>query len=382
VDLTSQFHPGVINLETGDQKGGYQEMKNLIRYLLIATILLLALAPTPVLAQDPTPQPENLISGDQLVIGNTFSLRENESLDGNMLILGGIASTAYGSNVSGDIVLVGGTLSIDGNVNGDIVSIGGSVNLGDNAIVNGDLSILGGTLQRSNLAIINGGINQNAPGTFDFNFPGSKNNWWPFNTGRSLVTRVLNAVFQSLAIGILAVLIGLLLPHNIKNIASTIKREPLVSGGIGLLTIVVVPIVLLLLIITILLIPVSVLGFIALSLAVLLGFIAVGFEIGQRMAELVKTSWHPSISAGLGTLLLALVTSSANLIPCVGWILGFVASIIGLGAVITSRVGSEKYADRLIQAVSPATDEIPSPITGQPTEKKSDETHPEPPQAQ
>ena len=237
-------------------------------------------------------------------------------------------------------------------------------------------------MQRSSLAVINGGVNQNTPDGFDFNFPGEGNNWIPFTSGRTLVTKVLSALFQSLAMGVLAVLIGLLLPHNLKNIASTITREPLVSGGVGILAIIVAPIVFMLLLITILLIPVSILGFIALGLALILGFIAVGFEIGQRLAELFKTKWHPSIAAGLGTLLLALVTSVANFIPCIGWLLGFIAGIIGLGAVITSRVGSEKYANQLIRAVIPATGEIPSPIIGQSTDDVSTAPPPEPPQAQ
>lgn len=357
-------------------------MKKLLKYLLVASFLILAFAPSPVLAQEPTPQPENRISGDQLVIGNTFTLRENEVLDGNMLIIGGIASTAVGSRVIGDVLLVGGTLSVDGKVNGNIVSIGGAIILGDEAVVNGDLSLLGGTLQRSNLAVINGGVNQNAPDTLDFNFPQSGKWWNPFNSGRSLLARVLSALFQSLAMGILAVLVGLLLPRNLKNIASIVTREPLVSGGIGILTIIVAPVAFLLLIITILLIPVSFLGFIALSLAILLGYIAVGFEIGQRLAELFKTAWHPSISAGLGTLLLAIVTSFTNLIPCIGWVLGFVAIIIGLGAVITSRVGSEKYANQLIKAVLPTNGSIPSPITGQEPAPQPPDEPGEPPQAQ
>lgn len=357
-------------------------MKKLIKLLLVAAILFLTLAPTPVLAQEPTPQPENRIRGDQLVIGNTFSLRENEVLEGNILVIGGIASTAVGSRIEGDVMLVGGTLSVDGKVNGNIVSIGGAINLNDEAVVNGDLSLLGGTLQRSNLAVINGGVNQNAPDAFDFDFPETGKWWNPFNSGRSLLARVLSALFQSLAMGILAVLVGLLLPHNIKNIAATVTREPLVSGGIGLLTIIVAPIAFLLLIITILLIPVSFLGFIALSLAVLLGYIAVGFEIGQRLAGLFKTTWHPSISAGLGSLLLALVTSFTNLIPCIGWVLGFVATVVGLGAVITSRVGSEKYVNQLIKAVMPSTGGIPSPITGQEPADESPDQPTEPPQAQ
>lgn len=350
-------------------------MKKLLKYLLVASLLFLTIAPTPAMAQDPTPPPSNRISGDQVVIGNTYTLRENEVLDGNMLVIGGTASTAESSTINGDLLLVGGTLTIDGTVNGEIVSIGGVVNLGDSAVINGDLSQLGGSLQRSSAAIINGSVNQNVPNDFVFDFPLSGGRWFPFESGQSPLSRVLNALFRSLAMAILAVLIGLLLPHNIKNIAAAITREPLVSGGIGILTIIVAPIMLMLLIITILLIPITVLGFIALSLAIMLGLIAVGYEIGQRLAVLFKTTWHPSVSAGIGTLALTLVTGIANFIPCIGWVLGFVAAVFGLGAVIISRVGSEKYAKKLIQSVVPSSVDVPSPITG---ETAGDEPSPSP----
>lgn len=355
-------------------------MKIFWKFLLVFLVLILAFTPTQVSAQDPTPQPENQITGDQLVVGNSFSLGENYVLDGSILIIGGIGTTAVDSSVNGDIMLVGGTLSIDGTVNGDIVSIGGSMNLGDGAVVNGDLGMLGGSLQRSNLAVINGGINQNLPSDFDLNFSEDGKRWFPFTSDRSPLGKLLGALLQSLVMGVLAILVGLLFPHNIKNIASTITKETLVSGGIGLLTIIVAPIVFLLIMITIILIPVSALGFIALGLAFLLGFIAVGYEIGQRLAGLFKTTWHPSMAAGLGTLLLSLVTGLANIIPCIGWVLGFVAGIIGLGAVITSRVGSEKYANRLINAVIPSTASIPSPITGQGPDDTSATPPSEPPQ--
>jgi len=74
-----------------------------------------------------------------------------------------------------------------------------------------------------------------------------------------------------------------------------------------------------------------------------------------------KDTWHPSIAAGIGTLLLSLVTGFAGVIPCVGWVLGFLASIIGLGAVVISRFGSTKYATKVISAViQPAEEDLPT----------------------
>ena len=112
--------------------------KHFVR-IFIALLILVAFTPATALAQDPTPQPENHIVGDQVVIGNTFRLERNEKLDGNILVIGGTTFTAPDSTVNGDLVLIGGTLAAEGEVNGDIVAIGGAINLGDTAVINGDL---------------------------------------------------------------------------------------------------------------------------------------------------------------------------------------------------------------------------------------------------
>jgi hypothetical protein len=159
----------------------------------------------------------------------------------------------------------------------------------------------------------------------------------------------------------LAVILGLLLPQQIKRVADTISKEPLVTGGVGLLSIVVAPILLVLLTITIILIPVTILGTLLVGLAVLFGWVAIGYEIGQRLALLFKTTWHPSIAAGIGVLLLGLVTGFATLIPCIGWLVGVIVAILGLGAVVISRFGSSKYANKVAQAVAPSAPLPPNP---------------------
>ncbi len=332
-------------------------MKKTLTFLLVTIVILLAVTPSAVLAQNP--EPGNTITGDQVIIGNTFRLESGETLDGNMLIIGGTASTAQDSMVNGDLVLVGGTLAVNGSVNGDIVSIGGVVNLEDAAVINGSMTMIGASLKRSPLAQITGSISEETPHFLDFDFLDENGLNLPLAPKRTPFTKVLNAAFQALVMAALAVVVGLLLPRNMKNVAAALVREPVVTGGVGLLTIVVAPVILVLLAITIILIPVSLLAAIALALAVLFGYIVVGYEIGNRFSTLFKDTWHPSIAAGIGTLLLALVTGLSGIIPCVGWVLGFVASIMGLGAVVTSRFGSTRYASSVVQAVISPVEPVP-----------------------
>jgi len=331
-------------------------MKNIIRFLLLTSVLIFAIVPlADVAAQTPTPEPGHVITGDQVIIGNTFRLNTGERLEGSLLVIGGTATIANESDLNGDIVLVGGTISVRGQVNGDIVAIGGAVNLESYADINGGITLLGGNLNRSPLAKISGNISEQSPEIFNFNSNKPGNIILPFVPTQKPLTKLLNTLLEALAMAVLAVIIGLLLPNQLKRVSDTVIREPLVAGGVGVLTIIVAPIVLMLLMITVLLIPVSLLGMIVLILAVFYGFVAVGYEIGQRIAALLKTSWSPSISAGIGVLLLSLVTGYATFIPCIGMLIGIIVSIIGLGAVIISRFGSSKYAYRVVQAVIPPT---------------------------
>lgn len=339
-------------------------MKKTLVLLLVIT-LFLALTPTSVLAQDPAPG--NTITGDQVVIGNTFRLENGETLDGSLLVIGGTATTASATMVNGDLVLIGGTLSINGSVNGNIVSIGGLVNLEDAAVVNGNLTMVGASLKRSPTAQISGSVTEETSRFQDFDFLDKNGIKLPFPLNRKPLTRVLTATFQALVMGALAVVVGLLLPGNLKNSAAAFVREPVVTGGVGLLTVVVAPTIMVLLALTILLIPVSLLAIIAFTLAIVFGNIVVGYEIGNRFSTLVKDTWHPSIAAGIGTLILSLVTGIAGVIPCVGWVLGFIASILGLGAVVTSRFGSTRYANKIIETFI-APPQPPTPPEEQPQE--------------
>lgn len=336
---------------------------NKINRIFVAAAILVILLITPItaLAQAPTTEPAKTISGDQIVIANTYRLAAGDELIGNLAVIGGTATLDEGSTMTGDVFLTGGTLTVSGTVNGDFIAIGGAINIEDTADINGNISLIGATIKKSPLAEINGEITEQSPKFFDFNLSDPKALNFPFTAKTSILTKMLQASLQALAMAALAVILGLLLPQQLKRVADTISAEPLVTGGVGLLSVVVVPILLVLLTITIILIPVTILGTLLIGFAVLFGWIAIGYEIGQRLAVLFKTTWHPSIAAGIGVLLLGLVTGFATLIPCIGWLIGVIVAILGLGAVVISRFGSSKYANKVVKAVIPSAPIPPAP---------------------
>jgi hypothetical protein len=141
-----------------------------------------------------------------------------------------------------------------------------------------------------------------------------------------------------------AMLAVMFLSPNLVRISQTVVSQPLISGGLGLLTAVVLPILLVLIALTICLIPASLLGAAALILAWVYGIIAIGYEVGKRISAAFKQEWHPAITAGLGTLILMTVLSGVEaLIPCVGWIPKAIIGLSGLGAVLLTQFGTKPY---------------------------------------
>ncbi|GAP07156.1 MAG TPA: polymer-forming cytoskeletal protein [Anaerolinea thermolimosa] len=316
-------------------------------FLLAILIATLALAS----ACAPTFRSE----GDGLVVGQSYRLRSGETLNNDLTVVGGSAVLETGSTVNGNVAILGGSLSIDGEITGDVSAMGGVVSIGDTAIINGDVLSLGATISKSEKAIIRGNIGAGRPG---INLPSVSSQ---VSNSVNFLWRLIAPIFQSMAIATLAVLVSLFALRPMERIRTTMLTQPVLAGGLGLLSIVVLPILLVLVAITIILLPVSLLGILGLAIALLLGWISAGLLVGERLAEAFKTSWSPPVSAGIGTLILSLAAALANgIIPCIGWIVPFLVIIISLGGIILTRFGMTSYPPPSTSSISP----VPPPDAG------------------
>lgn len=304
--------------------------------LFLILILFAALAfPGVALAQDS--------SGDKYVFGGSYTLESGDSLNGNLYVMGGIAIIEDGASLNGDAILLGGTLRVEGTVNGDIAATGGLVNLENSARVHGDINIVAAHIDREPGSEVDGSINTNASQPFDVRVPGGARvptmnvNFNPFFD-------MLWFFFRSFLWAALAVLAVLFLPRHVERVSNVALTQPLVSGGLGILTVVVLPILLVVVAITIIGIPVALLGILLLVVCWAFGMIAVGIEVGRRLAELFHQEWAPAVLAGLGTFALTLVVNGLNAaIPCIGWMPSVLVGAIGLGAVLLTRFGTQDY---------------------------------------
>jgi hypothetical protein len=330
-------------------------MKKYMKYIVLFVTLMILVIPGTAMAKE--------LRDDRVVAGGTFTLESGEVINGSLIVFGGTAAMQEESIVEGDVVVLGGIVSVNGLVEGNLVGVGGVVNLDEMATVEGDLTTLAATLNRDPGAQVHGqvvtGIDIPAlsvlPRSIDTStFTGFEPTFKP---AAYTFWRVFWFILRTLLWGALAALIVMFLPNPTQRASDAIVDQPIMAGGVGLLAIIVIPIILLLLAITCILSPVSLLGALAFVVAWVFGRIAIGLEIGNRIAKSFKREWPLPLAAGVGTFALALVVDSVGtFIFCVGWLIPTIVGLFGLGGVILTRFGTRNYPSQ--EAMVPADESV------------------------
>lgn len=311
---------------------------NIRRLVLFSLITLLGLAfPRPAMADG--------FQDGQVVFGGSYTLTSGETLNGDLVVFGGMATVEEGATVNGNLGVVGGNAEVNGYVNGDVAVMGGVVYLGPQAVVSGDVVTMGGSLQRAEGAQILGQVVEGGSGPISL--PNGINIPVPWlqqvRLNVSLWWRALWMLFRAFMLAALAMLSVLFLERPTQRVAQAATQQPLTTGAAGLLMLVITPGTLLLLAITLILLPVALALALLLAVAALFGWLALGTEVGTRLMKAFHQDWPLAAQAGLGTFVLSFVTGGLNFIPCVGWVPGFLALIVGLGAVALTRLGTVAY---------------------------------------
>lgn len=279
----------------------------------------------------------------KVVFGGSYRLESGESLNGDLIIFGAVATLEENSTVTGTVVLFGANLEASGKIQQDVVGIGGLISLDETALVNGDVITLGAHMDKAKGAIVLGDVTDISRVPFSFAVPGNIN--IPKNYPN--IFPEVDYIWTTLKIllwSALAILVVLFVPQASSRVAQAFIKQPLVAFGLGLLTIVLAIPLAALFIITIILSPLGLFILLLLGLSWVFGLIAIGMEIGKRFSGLVKREWADPVSAGLGTLFLMLVLNGVNeMIPCIGWMLPVTVGMIGLGAVLMTRFGTQFY---------------------------------------
>lgn len=306
------------------------------------------------------------LDGEPVIFGGNYTVRSGETFDSDLVVFGGNVTVEEDASVTGSIVIFGGNVSIDGAVGGDLVIIGGAGSLGEKAIVSGDLISVGGAVSRAEGSSVGGDVVDqpsieipsipsipsipNVPSV-----PGAPDAPLPPAFINDPVSSAFGILGRAIGIAILAMLLSLFLRPQMERVAQAAVSQPIMAGGVGLLTMIFLPMVMLIMAITLILIPLSILLVFVMAFAWLFGLVALGMEVGERFTKALEQTWAPVLTAGFGAFLLAMVSESLALIPCVGWVATMLIALIGIGAVALTWFGSRGY---------PAVGVAPAPAKG------------------
>jgi hypothetical protein len=340
-----------------------------MKLILLCLVLFLALPSGSALAgtlNDRTIEAGQTVNRDVTVYGGNLVVQEGATINGNVFVYGGNATLA--GDVNGDVSVFGGNTELAGSINGDLVMFGGSLSTtAETARVVGDCVVMGGGLDDQSGLLANCTTVTGLPRIGRFfesgdgfvRPPGPPMPGITYRTGPSswaiFAGNVGQVISQSVLLGILALLVGALLPNHLRQVNETIQEQPAASGMVGILTAIAVPslaallavvsAILVLVCIGLLGFPVVILLLVGLAAAALMGWIALGNLLGERLAGPLRLN-NPSlaVTAALGTVVLTLAVGLLNVLPFYfGWLVTAVLVSVGLGAATLTQFGAKPY---------------------------------------
>jgi hypothetical protein len=254
--------------------------------------------------------------------GGEVVVEENETVD---------TAVAYGGPV---------TIKKNGHVQGDAVAFGGNVVLEDNAVVQGDAVSFGGEVIRGRHAVVHGEVV--SMGASSIGSAVAKN---ALRTQRAVDSveehesafgsRVAWFLVNFALLFGLGFLLALLVPERMKLLDDNIRRDPVANGVVGLVGAVMAIPVTVFLCVTILGIPVALLMWMGIALAVPVSTVLVANVIGSKLPT-GKVRKTQAVALGLGVLLILALKA----IPYIGFLVVTPALLVAFGALLRTRLGT------------------------------------------
>ncbi len=349
-------------------------MKKIMMVIALLLTLCVIVPAASVLADGP--------NGGAVIFGEDFVLESGEVLKGDLIVFGGDVTLEKNSQVKGSVMATGGEAEIAGRVQGDVVVFGGDLELESTAFVGGDAAVFGGDLESEKGATVKGEMIEGL-GRFPLPFgplelpkipelpelpeppkapeasksPTPPTPYRPPRTPRQFTVGpcretffestfgtlfgFIKTVFVSLILTLLALLIVLFLPRQVVQVGDVVLNYPWQSLAWGLLTLIVGVGLGTLLIATVCLSPLGALTWLAILIAGLFGWVAIGLLVGEKLLAALKVEEPiPTVAAIIGVLLISLLAWSPC---CIGFLFVTGAGSMGLGAVVLTRFGTEDY---------------------------------------
>ena len=267
------------------------------RPLLIAMFLLCWLLPAATAAAKDNDR--IVVVGDVLV--------DRDQTAGDVVVLDG--DVTIRGTVSGDVIVGDGDVTIRGTVKGDVVAVSGLATLGRRARVSGDLVYGDDKPVQAPGSQVSGDVQK-------------------FDAGdASLIGAIGFFVGFVVSMFLLGLILILLAPRAANAVAQTGRRKPLVSAGVGLLGIILIPVIAVAAFFTIVGIPLGIVLLFLIVPLLAMSYVTTALVLGRLILKNSKL-----LAFLLGLIILGLLT----LIPIAGGLIAFLAIIFGLGALLVT----------------------------------------------
>lgn len=234
-----------------------------------------------------------------------------------------------------DVVALDGSVHVTGRVQGDVIALGGSVVLEATARVSGDVFALGGSVEAHRGARLGGR---------SVSYPDASSAWLTLLEGPTVGLSPLSPVVLGAKTALLAAWLLLLVAcfvvsgREVLATSESVSREPFrdfVVGLTGVVTLVLTALLLTALAAALVGLPLLVLVVLVALVLKLWGMVAVFHALGDWLSRRFRRRLTPLHAATLGLLVLGVL----KLVPYVGVIAWTTATLIGVGAALSTKLG-------------------------------------------
>ena len=272
------------------------------RALLLGMLLLCWLLP----AASASAADDGGDDGDRIVVKGSVVV-DREETAGNVIVVKGDATIR--GRVTGNVVVVDGDVTIRGSVAGDVVAVSGLATLGRRGRVSGDLVYGDDKPVQAPGSRVAGDVKK-------------------FKIGDA---SILGAIVIWLGFTISLLLLGLVLlllaPRAGEAVARTGKAKPLIAALVGLVSFFLLPVIAIAACVTVIGLPLGIVLLLLILPLYAIGYLTAALVVGRLILKKARI-----LAFVVGLVILQLVT----LIPIAGGIVGFLATVFGLGVLLVS----------------------------------------------
>lgn len=277
----------------------------------------------------------------ELAAAKAEHVKAEERAKGQVTSAGKPVVIASGETVK-DAVSYGGPITVESGarVKGDAVAFGGDVVLKDGSVVEGDAVSFGGRVLRDGNATVKGEevsfggsgmVSSMAAHAVKASNAVDLEKAEEHSGGLSLATFLV----QFVVFFVFGFLLMVFAPQRMKGLESAVRSQPVLSGVVGFLALVLAMPLTVFLLITLIGIPVAAVLWMALAFVVPMGLAAIANTVGTSM-PLGRIRRTQAMVLALGLFVLLLVAQ----VPVLGPLMLSLAVCVSLGAVLRTRLGA------------------------------------------